>query len=176
MELNSISWPVYRLRNEKPSERDGIHYYAYENYNEEGERTVALRIVDDKTIDNPKLSLRRLAIKSAGLKLFRLTKAIFFLGDLIKLATAQMWFIDSAGKIFQYTKSTRCKLKFHKITKVIRVETGGAIIEVQGVNARFKSLYYPESDKLYAGILHYGMSPILYGYYDQKYDDTWRMI
>lgn len=179
MNLSEISYPVFRLRNEKPNEHNGVFFYAYENYYEEdGEikhRNV-IRILDDRNIESDKLSMRRLAIKMTGAKLFKLTRAIFFLGDLIKIAKKDMWFIDSTGKLFQYKKTTRCKLKFHKITKVIAIPTGGAIIEAQGMTSRFKSLHYPEPDKLYVGVLHMGMAPILYGFYDQKYDDTWRMV
>lgn len=179
MNLQEIAYPVYRLKNEKPLENDGVFFYAYENYKEEdGEvvKSTVIRILDDKNIDNPKLSMRRLAIRSTGAKIFRLTRAIFFLGDLIKIAKKDMWFIDSSGKLFQYRKTTRCDLKFYKIAKVIAIPTGGAIIEAQGVPARFKSLHYPEPDKLYVGIIHMGMAPILYGFYDKQYKNTWRMV
>lgn len=179
MNLQEITYPVFRLRNERPSEHDGILFYAYENYYEEDGELIqreVIRIVDDTSIDSPKLSMRRLAIRSVGGKLFRLTKAIFFLNDLIKIATKQMWFIDSMGKVFQYHKTTRAKLKFYKIAKVIAIPTGGAIIEAQGIGSRFKSLYYPEPDKLYVGVLSMGMSQILYGFYDKQYNDTWRMV
>lgn len=174
-----ICWPVFRLRNDKPTEHNGVIFYAYENYSEEDGETVVsnvVRIVDDTSIDNPKLSMRRLAIKSQGAKLYRLNRAVFFLGDLIKIAKKGLWFIDSNGKIFQYEKTTRCDLKFMKIVRVIPIDTGGAVIQVEGIYTRFKVLHYPPADKLYAGILIYGMSLILYGLYDQKYDDTWRMV
>ncbi len=176
MNLQEISYPVFRLRAEKPSEYNGVLFYAYDRVTEEGDIEPVIRILDDRNLDNPKLSMRRLILKTRGEKLFKLTKAIFFLGDLIKIAKKGMWFIDSNGKIFEYIKTTSCKLKYHKITKVIPVDTGGAIIEVEGISSRFKSLFYPEPTMLYAGILHFGMSPILYGYYDKKYKDTRRMV
>lgn len=176
MNLQEISYPVFRLRNERPVTHNGIDFYAYTNYPEEGEPVTVIRIVDDKNIDNPKLSMRRLVIKAQGAKLFRMTRAIFFLSDLIKISQGKMWFIDSSGKIFQYKKTTRAKLKFHKIKKVIAIPTGGAIIEVEGIGQRFKSLHYPDPNLLYAGILYNKMSTILYGFYDMKYDDTWRMV
>lgn len=176
MNLQEISYPVFKLRDEKPSEYNNVIFYSYVNIDEEGNESYAVRIVDDRNLDNPKLSMRRLLLKHRGEKLFRLSKAVFFLGDLIKLAKKGQWFIDSTGKIFEYTKTTYCKLSYHKITKVIRTDTGGAIIEVEGIATRFKSLFYPEQDKLYAGILHFGMSLILYGYYDKKYKDSRRMV
>ncbi len=179
MNLAEISYPVFRLRNERPSTSNGIEFYAYERYEETDEGLIChnvIRIVDDKSINNEKLSLRRLAVKAAGGKLFRLTRAIFFLSDLIKFANKKQWFIDSKGKIFQYIKTTRCKLRYHRITKVIAVPTGGAIIEAEGAAARFKSLHYPEYDKTHVGILHMGVSQVLYGFYDQQYKDSWRMV
>lgn len=175
MNLQEISYPVFKLRDTKPSEYNKVLFYAYQNISEEGE-SYTVRILDDRNIDNPKLSMRRLILKSRGEKLFRLNKAVFFLGDLIKLAKKNQWFIDSEGKIFEYIKTKYCKLSYHKITKVIRTDVGGAIIEVDGMSARFKSLFYPEADKSHAGILHFGMSPILYGFYDQKYKDSKRMV
>lgn len=180
MNLAEISFPVYKLRNEKPLERDGILFYTYDSAseNEDGELEVntKVRIIDDKKIENEKLSMRRLVIKMQGGSLFRLNKAIFFLGDLIKIAKKDVWFIDSNGKLFEYQKTTRVKLKFHKIKKLIRTEMGGALVEVEGIPIRLKSLFFPENDKTHAGILHYSMSPILYGFYDDKYNDTWRMV
>lgn len=176
MNLQEISYPVFKLRNGKPSEYNSVLFYAYENVDDEGEIQTVVRILDDRNIDNPKLSMRRLVLKAKGEKLFKLNKAIFFLGDLIKLAKKGQWFIDSDGKIFEYVKTTRCKLKYHKITKVIPVQTGGAIIEVEGLASRFKSLFYPEKTMLFAAILHFQMAPVLYGFYEQKFDDSWRLV
>lgn len=177
MNLSEINFPVYKLRDEKPLERDGILFYTYDSVDEETEElSTVVRIIDDTKISSDKLSIRRMAIKLAGGKLFRLHKAIFFLGDLIKIAKKGLWFIDSSGKIFEYHKTTRVKLKYHKITKLIRNPVGGAIVEVEGIPSRFKSLFFPSNDKLYAGILHNGLSTILYGFYDAKYKDSWRTI
>lgn len=180
MNLTEVTYPVYRLKNSKPLEHKGIYFYAYDNYVEDDEGALisnkVVRIIDDTNIQASSLALRRLVIKTQGAALLKLNVAIFFLGDLIKLAKANTWFIDSQGKIFEVNKTTRCKLKFHKIAKVIPLTAGGAIIEVVGIPTRFKLLHYPKPTEMYAGILYNGKSMILYGVYDVLHKDTWRMI
>jgi hypothetical protein len=179
MNLSEIYYPVFRLKKERPSTHDGIEFYAYERYEETDEGLVChniIRIIDDNTYNNEKLSLRRLAIKATGGTLYRLNRAIFFLSDLIKLSIKGHWFIDSKGKIFQYIKTTKVALNYYKIKKVIAVPTGGAIIEVEGIPNRFKCLHFPEYSKTHVGILHMGLSLLLYGFYDQQYKNSWRKV
>lgn len=172
--LQEISYPVYKLP-DKPNVDDGVIYYYSEQ--EKGDITISkLLIVDDDNIEGDTLAARRLKILAGGTKLYRLSNAIFFLGDLIKLATPQTSFIDSKGKLFAYKKTSSAKLKFYKIKKVIPIPTGGAIIEVEGIPARFKVLQTPSDDIRCAGILLYGMSYILYGLYNYTPEDTRRMI
>lgn len=172
-----IAFPVYKLRTDKPVFENGVHYYFYEKYNEETDELIpVLRVIDDKSIDGNTLAHRRLLLKSMGVPLFRIKYSVFFLGDFIKMATPSLWFVDSLGKVFNYKKSARAKLKFYKITKLFNIPKGGCIIEVEGMMTRFKSLFPPTRETPYAGVLQFGKSLVLYGYYDQKYDDTWRMV
>lgn len=172
--LQELSYPVYKLP-DKPNVDDGVIYYYSEQ--EKGDVTISkLLIVDDIGVEGDTLAARRLRILADGTKVYKLSNAIFFLGDLIKLATPQTHFIDSNGKLFVYKKTTSVKLKFYKIKKVIPIPTGGAIIEVEGIPARFKVLTMPSDDTRCAGILHSGMSSILYGLYNYVPEDTRRMI
>ena len=59
---------------------------------------------------------------------------------------------------------------------MIAIKGGGAIIEVEGFPTRFKTLYTPKEDEVFAGILVNGMTHILYGVYTKLHNDTWRMI
>lgn len=170
--LLEISYPVFRLGFDKPSEDGGVLYYAQTD--EEGNNR--FRIVDDKNIQEPTLARRRLKLSAEGISLYRLNKAVFFLGDFIKISKKNLWFIDSNGRLFTHEKKIRAKLKFHKISKLIPIQGGGCIIEVESIAGRFKSLFAPERGEQYAGILEYNMSSIFYGFYDQKYDPSWRMI
>lgn len=170
--LTGIAFPVYKLGKQTPSVIDGVSFYMY---NIEGIHKVF--ILDDKTIPYDSLAKRRLKLLSDGVKLKRINKAIFFLGDFIKLATKNDWFIDSKGKLFQYEKTTRVPLIFKKITKLIPIKTGGLIVEVSGVGTRFKTLYTTDYIPTFAGLLKISETTyILYGLYDKQYKNTTRKI
>lgn len=176
MKLSEINYPVYRLRNDPPIQSDGFVFYASEKHTEDESGGIVtdtkLLMVDDRQIEGDSLAARRLRIPA---KLFPLRQAIFFLGDLIKLATPNTWFIDSLGKVFVYEKNTRAQLKCHKISMIATIPSGGAIIGVEGIDSRFKTLHTPEN-VYYAGILHMGKSLVLYGLYSEPFKQTWRMV
>lgn len=155
---------------------EGLAFYHLELEDAQGNIKEYYRVLDDKNIKGDTLGQRRLLLASKKVPLTKLTNAVFFLGDLIKLSSRNKWFIDSLGNIFEYKKSNRCKLVFRKIQKIIPIPTGGAILEIEGFPNRFKTLHSPLPGEIYAGILLYGKAPILYGVFDQKYDDTWRAI
>lgn len=173
--LSEISYPVFLLGKTKPEIDNKVMYYYFEK-EVDGVVQPLLRIIDDKSLPQETLALRRMQLVNSGEKVQKIGLAIFFLGDLIKLGTKHTWFIDSKGKLFNYRKDTRAKLKCYRISKLIRMPTGGAIVEVQGVPTRFKALYPPANGEQYVGLLHYGKSLVLYGFYDQQYDETWRMV
>jgi hypothetical protein len=168
IDLTEIRYPVFRLGTLKPTEEAGVVFYLYSNNK--------YSIVDDKSIVGESLSSRRLHMLSTGVKLRKITRAIFFLGDLLKLATKTTWFIDSNGLVFQIKKSLRTTLEYLRIKKVIPIKTGGAIIELDGANMRLKSLFAPTPNELYAGVLKYGLAYILYGFFTEKHSTTWRWI
>jgi hypothetical protein len=172
MKFNEIQFPVFKLGTEKPEERGGVVFY--QRTLKDGEGDDIFKIIDDKNQDGSTLSTRRLKILALGVPLQRITTALFFLGDLIKLANSRTWFIDSSGKCFIYTKSRSCKLKFKPIKETFPT-TGGTIIVVEGVESRFKTLYAPNGAK-FAGLLEVGNGFILYGLYDEKPNDTTRRI
>ena len=174
--MKELAYPIFKLGLNKPETIDGVTFYLYQYVSDDQEQTSKLKIVDDQNIEKDTLSLRRLKLKADNVDLFKISKAIYFLGDLIKLSTPHTWFIDSKGLIFKYIKTTKAELSFHKITQIIPIKTGGAIIEVENINTRFKALYTPESANRYAGILKYGKSLILYGFYSQAHSNTWRRI
>lgn len=177
--LSEIAFPVFKIGIHKPQVEEGLVFYYYEREEETADETISsikYKIVDDRNLPGETLSRRRLALQVEGANLAKLGQAVYFLGDLVKLATLEIWFIDSLGKIFNYKKSTRARLKFYKISKIIPITTGGVVVEAEGLMQRFKSLYKPTVDKQYVGLLHFGMSLVLYGFYEQKHDETWRMV
>lgn len=180
MNLNEISYPVYRLREDEPQKQDGVLFYYFERSKDTEEGIVdysVLQVIDDTNLPGDSLALRRLIIRSNGDKPYPLNRAIFFLGDLIKIAKPKTWFIDSKGRTFKYSKTKRAKLIYRKVTKLMQVPTGGCIVEVEGFHCRMKSLFPPNiHGTIYAGVLLIGAATVLYGFYDTKYKDTWRIV
>lgn len=177
MNLEQIVWPVFRLGEREPQRDNGVVYYATEYSDlETNEHTGTLRIVDDLNIDKPTLSRRRLQLLVQGVKLFPIRQAIYFLGDLLKLAKATTWFVDSSGQAFQYKKTRRAKLLVKRITQVLPTQGLGAVVELEGIAHRFKTVFKPAADDEYAAVLQCGLGYIFYGLYKTKPTSTWRMI
>ena len=171
-----ICYPVYQIPNNVVPSKDGKVTFTYSETRDEDDFSYSFRVLDDLNVAGDTIGKRRLLIANAGDKLQKVGRAIFFLGDLIKLAKRHTYFIDTNGRVFQYRKSSRAKLHFRKITQVIPIATGGAILEVEGIHSRFKCLFQPKTLELYAGILEMGMTNILYGLYEQPYKSSWRMV
>ena len=177
MNLEKIVWPVFRLGEREPQQDNGVIYYATEYTDlDTSENTGTLRIVDDTNIDKPTLSRRRLELLVQEVKLFPIRQAIYFLGDLLKIAKNTTWFIDSAGILFQYSKTRRARIVVRRITKVLPTEGLGAVIEVEGIAHRFKTVFKPDADAEYAAVLQCGLSYIFYGLYKDKPNESWRMV
>ena len=167
---------MFLLGTESPKFLDGVTFYSRRYLSEDNEETEHTWIVDDKNVPAPTLAKRRLKLAFDEVKLKKLSKAIFFLGDLIKLAKPSVWFIDSSGAVFRHTKASRAQLLFRKIKQLHLIPTGGAVIEVEGIPSRFKCLFAPRLGEQYAGVLKLGMSYILYGVYETQHQDTWRKV
>lgn len=115
-------------------------------------------------------------MRDLGAPLYPLRRAVFFMGDFLKLARSGYWFVDSNGYTFTYKKSMKATLRFRKITKIIPSRSTGSIIEVAGIPERFKTVFIVNPHMKYAGILEYRGVYIFYGVYDRQYKDSWRMI
>jgi hypothetical protein len=173
MNLNEIAFPVFQL-GQKPSEEGGVLFFAFKKETKEEDFEV-IKVVDDKNLEGITLGERRIKAKVSGATLFNLKYAIYFLGDLIKISRASVWYIDSHGKLFQYKKSTRVPLVFKKVKKRIHAN-GVHLVEVEGYNTRFKTLLAPNLLHNWAGILKTPLGPILYGLFDREYKSTFRKI
>jgi len=177
MNLGTIVWPVFRLSEKDPQHNEGVCFYATEYSDlDTNELSANIRIVDDKNIDKPTLSRRRLHMAANNVLLYPIRQAIYFLGDLLKVAKATTWFIDSEGLLFQYKKSTRAKLIVKKIKQVLPTDGLGAVIELEGIAHRFKTVFKPDADAQYAAVLQSGLTYIFYGLYKDKPAESWRMI
>ncbi len=176
--MKELNFPVYNIPGAFDVKTEGsLSYIQYSTENSETEinRNI-VRVIDDKSIQKDTLGKRRIELLKEGVSLKKLDKGIFFLGDLIKLATTSKTFIDTNGKIFKLYKNNTAKLSYHKITNIIKLAAGGALLEVEGIPTRFKCIFAPKATEVYAGILHYKMSKVLYGLYTEKYADSWRRV
>ncbi len=150
--------------------------YVSATVTETGDYNYDYSIVDDKNVEGNTLGVRRLRLLEKGNKLKKLSKAIYFIGDVIKLGKKGTWFIDNSGYLFTYVKSRRVPLTFHKIAKIVPIQTGGALIEIKGLPGRFKTLHNPLNSDKYAGILIDGMKYVLYGLFPEKHQNTHRAV
>jgi hypothetical protein len=177
MNLSEISWPVFRLTERPPEVEGPVTYYVTESLDQDSNTLrKRIRLVDDRTVPGDYIGTRRLAMKASGAPMYSIRKAIYFLGDLIKLSKSTTWFIDNTGKVFQYQKTTRAKLTCHRVTKLMPAKGMGVVVEVQGIPTRFKALYAPLEGQIYAGILHNGLGSILYGFYYEPFKPSTRLV
>lgn len=171
--LQNLNWPVFRLGENQPEQKNKLIFYYNEYINSENNIKSTYKIVDDKSINKPTLGLRRLHIEKD--ELYKISAAIYMLQDLIKLAKPTTWFIDNTGQLFQYKKSTRAKLQTYRIKQVLPAAGIGCILEVEGLVERFKSLTVPQKE-LYANILSYNGKHLLYGLSKEIITPTWRLV
>lgn len=177
MNLSEINWPVFRLGERQPIVDGDYVYYINESINTDTNITsTRVKFIDDRSLPGDVLGIRRLAMKKAGAPMFIITKAVYYLGDLIKLSKSTTWFIDNSGRVFQYKKEKRVKLTCHKVSKILPIKGMGAVVELEGIPTRFKTLYSPNSDQAYAGVISIGLSKILYGFYSHQFKSTYRLV
>lgn len=175
--LQAITWPVFKLSEKEPNRKDGLVFFHTEYIDENNESSLNLKLVDDKSLPQKTLGLRRLALqKDPKVKLHRISTAIYFLADLIKLAKATTWFIDNSGKVFQWKKYARAKLITKKIKQVLPADGIGCVLEVEGLSQRFKCLQRPQDFHQYAVFLVINQMYILYGLSDTTRKDSWRLV
>lgn len=174
--LQEIVWPVFKLADKEPSYSDGLVFFHTHYVDENNCEKVSIRPIDDRNYPQKTLGLRRLAMKSDGVELYPIRTSIYFLADLIKLAKAAAWFIDSSGRVFQYEKNTRAKLTTKTIKQVLPADGLGCVIELVGISSRFKSLQRPTEHQHYARVLKLGMGFLFYGFCETHKPDSWRMV
>lgn len=177
MKLEDISWPVFKIGTNKPVIENNIVFYITEYYIKDTATIVkSIRIIDDKNLDGATLGLRRLELFKRKQKLYRIKIALYFIGDLIKLATPNTWFIDNAGNCFQYKKTKKVKLLCFKIKQVLPAENSlGSVLELENHVHRYRCLFSPKTEK-YVGLLSVDRGFILYALYNEPFKTTYRLI
>jgi hypothetical protein len=138
--LTQIAFPAYRLPS-KPSEENGVIFFETVAV-KTGEPSI--RIVDDLKIPKPTLGLRRLLLKKKNVKLYNFKTAVYTLGDLVRLSSPDVVWLDSKGKSFTIPKKTTFQLEFRRITHIFQ-KVGYVILALEGETQRFRSIYGPPS-------------------------------
>lgn len=174
--MQEISWPVWKL-GPRPEQLEGLVFKVSESIKiDSGTFTTNYRIIDDKNLPGSNLLERRLKLlNDKTAKLYPLKDAFYFLGDFIKVAKSGIWFIDYYGKVFTYKKTTRAKLQFFEIEKILPSGGFGFIVCLKN-GMRFKVLYKPFAESKWAAVLVINKMPVLYGVYQEKHKETWRSI
>ncbi len=167
MNLLEINFPVFRLKESKPLQEEGVCFYLV------GEK---IQVIDDINVPGETLAHRRMCMTMDKVPLLRLKIAIFYLGDLIKLAKPTQWFIDSSGKVFKYAKEKLVPLIFKEILNVER-RPAHVLITAKDIHGKHPALYAPLPTQKYAGFLRIkAKTYVLYGFYEEKHKDTRRKI
>jgi len=168
---------VYKLGDKQPSQDGELVFYHTEYLSETHNTSLTLRIVDDRSLPQATLGLRRLQLSlDPQVSLFPIRTAIYLLADLIKLAKSSAWFIDNSGRVFQYKKQNRAKLTTHKIKQVLPVSGIGCVLELEGISHRFKSLHHPTDYQQYAVLLTLNKAHIFYGLSETPLKPSWRLL
>lgn len=177
MELQEISWPVYRLGRTNPELIDGVWMVVKEYIiAETGETIFKYRIIDDKSVEGDTLGVRRLNMVADGVRLFPIRRATYFLVDVIRGSLPEHWFVDNSGKVFKYTKKAVVPLVCKEIVKIMpNTNNIGSIIEVKGLSQRFK-IAESKIHQQYAGLLVWGRGHLLYNLYDEPFKKTTRYV
>lgn len=171
MKLTEIVWPVYKLAQERPNVEECLVFY-----HKKSKAGDVILVIDDISVRGATLARRRLKLSADGVKLYPITKAVFYLGDFIKLAKPNQWFIDSTGKFFSYTKTKSVPLIFREILSVEK-QVGSSLLEIEGIHGKHKCLYAPTDIQKYAGLLKLGPHTyVLYGLFPELHKDTTRKI
>lgn len=177
MNLAEISFPVFKLKDTRPLTHEGLVYYKNESFDlDTAEEITRIKVVDDQNIPAATLGRRRLQLRARGVRLHKIKTTVYFLGDLIKLAKSKTWWIDSSGKLFQYKKTTSAKLHCKKISKIFPLKGLGVVVELEGSHTRYKTIFRPKPEEVYAGVLESGTTSILYGFYTEPFKTTWRKM
>ena len=92
-------------------------------------------------------------------KLLKLNKPIYTIVDMLHSNTSK--FIDSSGKIFNYTKTKFFPLESFKISSFVETEDG-YVINVHSIHCNFFLKRAPHVDEKFARVLRVGKGFLLY--------------
>lgn len=129
-------------------------------------------VLDNKNLNGDTLGQRRLKNKTS--KLYIPRKTYYTVSQMLN--SKNKIFIDSTGRVFNYKKSITVPLKFHKVIKRIRVESGEYVLHLKGIEYPIKVNARKAFEINYVGILYTSYGYILYSYESEYKKDTRRKI
>lgn len=160
LSLSKINFPTYILPSDNVWKEDGIVY-------------VDGQIVDDRNMPGKSLGLRR--IQSPFKELCPLRKSVNSFNGIIK-NMGNTPYIDSNGTIFIYEKTEVCTVKYHRIKRVDKKDTGCALW-VKGVHFAFDIPRPPAPEMEWAGVLYFkGLPWKLYEFSEVKLKNAKKKI
>lgn len=155
LNLWQIKFPIYKFASPNLI-RQGPYTYCETNSGE-------LLLIDDKSMPGSTLGLRRLQHEAAcgvnAKQLYKLNKPIFTIAELLQ--TNHKTFLDSEGRLFNYTKKEFFHVHSYKLEKFVEFMEG-YVLYPKGLHCRFFLARAPELDELYLQVLHVGMGFVLY--------------
>lgn len=173
LKLSDVNWPIYPLpKNTSFREYNGLKLAK-------GPTTEEWKLLDAPNLPQATLGLRRLNYRSAptleNYALFKLSLPIYRYSDIFQYINSTNLFIDTSGKIIDYTRSRYVPLVYHKIKKFIEVE-GGYTIYVEDIHMPLFLNREPTLEDRYVGVLHIGRGYLLYSTEPTILPNTRRMI
>lgn len=154
LSLSRAVYPIYRVKAADIEEIDGIVFA-------DG------LVLDDKNVKRDTLGERRLL--SSHRALLKLNKMYPTIRE--ALSGKSGTYIDSTGKILEYSRTKFAKIVYHKIRNVEYKDTY-SMLRVYGVNFSFKLRCPPPKLYTYAGILYLNNLPwLLWDYSKRKLPD-----
>jgi len=129
-------------------------------------------VVDDKSIDAPTLSERRLRLLADGVELYPLRRSVDSYGDLVKYSTGgdtgRHTYIDVFGKVVRYVKEQRRTVITKPIAEVVQCVVDNTVhIRREGETIFMQVRRRPGPSDLYAiaaitsgGLLFLGYSEV----------------
>lgn len=169
MLITDICFPIFPIR-------------GYKKIYEESNMLKVDTYVKSWVIDNRNLqgnfTSRRLKMNQETK--YPLTLAIFNISQLIKYKSNTNKYIDFYGKLINYKKSRRVKLKYYLVQKIKKGKSKVAIFVEDIPNPIYITpVQWDENynfDKLWLGLLSYNGGFIFYSWSDEHRGETWRKI
>jgi|JMBY01.1.fsa_nt_gi hypothetical protein len=139
---SKLLFPVYPIRTAEYIRNEGTKLVIRDKYGD--------KIIDDTSLEGSTLGIRRIRIDDEVL--YRLTKAVNSVRDVIQLNGKAYKWIDSRGTLFEYNKTHYVPLIYKPIEYVKYVDGAGSVVKGEGLPP-FKLDFPLDPELKYIGVL-----------------------